>query len=744
MRDENAKYCSRPEQKDSGLPDGYALTLAAHRYYNVKSEWAFNAGVLTLIAHDTPNELMQLRADVASGLLVPCNAGFGAHRPPYYKKQTNFVELDYGQKVIQNLLSYNGSGLNTYYPDQRLFKGSSDETDAYKQAGVKYLVFDRSTVCTGAIGPLDNPTAFFQGNNYLDGNYLWKLTADKNIGVLLIEDSFRDGIDGANLDETLRGKMVRSLRHRFMQLVIDKAGGSPRPLMVYGDDADKASGCGWFDGDYDGSKVHYNDKYLADLCWISTHAWVESITTDDLSLADAAGDKDITSATCPSVDPGGAVTLDQYGNHLHFDQWQKVWQTFPAHWLGTNLNQLSGDLETALINWGTTNELRELAWMYFLMFTHESFWNKEPLEQDPNTRLAVQEPEDFVIAESLEQRHAWVFLNASLWAATPAASLGGGPFLDEDPPGGAPKLATGQFGLFWDHDLMQNVILYNDQVLVVMDRNGGCITNIFARVGAEVLSVSGHFKCFQYLDTSRTVGTDPGTISDGEVFQNTVFTPNHAYVAADVAQSTALVGTYKDPRQQQGPQQQWYYPNNFNEYNYTKSGKNAVFTYQPRNGVPPLLLNRDTFTQACDDDRARRQSGQPGLVWHDPATPAFTKTISLQNRRIHVSYVQAPAGHVVSNEFCLDLYTGVLQAQYQTKQVAANNQSIALQGPRASGVTVRLGSNCQFSGAGLTPDFAAAEAAGNVSDYLDLHRVLTDNLQIQCLSGGSFDYFIEL
>jgi hypothetical protein len=754
MSDELSKYGSRPEQTDSGLPDGYSLTLAAHRYYNVKSEWAFNAGVLTMIAHDTPDELLRLRDDVLQKRLIPCNAGFGAHRPPYYKRQTNARELQYGQQVIQTLLQYNGPGVNVYYPDQRLFKGLPDELDAYADAGIQYLVFDRSTVCSG---PLNNSTAFFQGNNEFNGNCLWTLTG-KNIGLLLIEDRFRDDIDGSSPDERDRGKMALSLRRRFMQLITDSAGGNKRPLMVYGDDADKASGNGWFDGDYGPNKVHYNEEYQADLCWISGHPWVQSITTEDLVLArDSAGNLDVTSATCPSVDPGGAITVDKYGNNLHFDQWYRAWQNFRAVWLDRTLDQLSGELESALIGWAgsQTDELYQLAWMYFLMFTHESFWNKEPLEGDrTNDYQGVLEPEDFVIAESLEQRHAWVYLNASVWAAMSTAQLAGGPFLDEDPllsrlvtANFAPRpaaLPSGVNGLFWDHDLLQNVILYNDQVLVVMDRNGGWITNVFVRTsGNQVLSVSGHFKCFQYLDTSRTVGTDPGTISDGEVFQNTVYTPNHAGVAADVNQATPLVGTYYDPRQKPGPEQQWYYPNNFNEYDYSASGKSAVFSYQPRDAVPPALLNRDTFRQACIDDRTRRVGGQPGLVWHDPATPQFTKTISLQNRILKVSYQQVPPGHIVSNEFCLDLFTAVLQAQYQSKVVAADKKSISLNGPRASGVTVRLGNNCEFSAAALTASIAAAQVLDNVSDYLDLHRVLTDNLQVECPLGGSFDYEIE-
>ena len=131
LRDEDARYSSRPTRPDSGAPDGYAFTLEGHRHFGVKSQWAFNAGVLTLIAHDALDHLNAIRKDVKNQLLVPCNAGFGAHRPAYYLTETNRRELVEGREVIKHYLDYNGPGLDVYYPDQRHFEHRQNELEAY-------------------------------------------------------------------------------------------------------------------------------------------------------------------------------------------------------------------------------------------------------------------------------------------------------------------------------------------------------------------------------------------------------------------------------------------------------------------------------------------------------------------------------------------------------------------------------------------------------------------------------------
>jgi hypothetical protein len=98
-----------------------------------------------------------------------------------------------------------------------------------------------------------------------------------------------------------------------------------------------------------------------------------------------------------------------------------------------------------------------------------------------------------------------------------------------DADGEAPWRRADAAGLQWDHDPLPNVILYNDQALVVIDRNGGRITHMFTVVHGRPVSVSGTYKAYQFLDLDWA--SEAGTKADGIVLQNTVYTPNHAYVA---------------------------------------------------------------------------------------------------------------------------------------------------------------------------------------------------------------------
>jgi hypothetical protein len=129
----------------------------------------------------------------------------------------------------------------------------------------------------------------------------------------------------------------------------------------------------------------------------------------------------VPSAICPSVDPKGAEGFDAWGRAIHFDTWYEFWKTTRSRWLDRTLGELSDTLEQRLASWPARyrdNGLYRLAWMYFLAYTHESMWSKQPLEDGkPNDDRRIWEPEDFVISESLRQCGAWVYLNASIWAS---------------------------------------------------------------------------------------------------------------------------------------------------------------------------------------------------------------------------------------------------------------------------------------------------------------------------------------
>ncbi|OLT14347.1 hypothetical protein BJF78_02625 [Pseudonocardia sp. CNS-139] len=293
MRDEFGTWSSRPGSGEDGDPDGYALTFEGHRYFGVPSMWAFNAPVLTMIAHDCPQDFAEIRRDVADrGVVVPVNAGYGAHRTPYYTATTNREEIRRGHEVIGALLPGSpADGLACYYPDQRLYGGTPQEHEVFAAHPelVRYLVLDRSTLCfeAGDASGLQRPF-FPEAGPGFAGN---RLLSDPRTGatVLPIEDAVREAMVGGSDDEAERGKAARRLREVFLQglhrnaqeIAQQAASGSSPVLLVYGDDADKASGNGWFDGDYSGRPVHFNDKYQATLCWLRDHPWVRVVTVAD-------------------------------------------------------------------------------------------------------------------------------------------------------------------------------------------------------------------------------------------------------------------------------------------------------------------------------------------------------------------------------------------------------------------------------------------------------------------------------
>ena len=244
----------------------------------------------------------------------------------------------------------------------------------------------------------------------------------------------------------------------------------------------------------------------------------------------------VSSAICPSVDPLGVESIDRQGNRIHFDTWYEWWANTVSTWLGSSLRELNDTLEDQLVAWPEKyrNGCYELAWMYFLACTHESMWSQQPLT-NPNGDPQSWPPEDFVVSESIQQRHAWVYLNASIWAewsgGQPSGgmaqtyviggtepsqySLSGGPLLQlvqeqgtADPywPG---EHSPSQRGTYWDHDCLPTIVLYNRSALVVIDRNGGRITEVFSWVVVQVRDLECHVglaDASQAVDRHNSVG----------------------------------------------------------------------------------------------------------------------------------------------------------------------------------------------------------------------------------------------
>jgi len=754
MRDEAASYSSRPGSEENSVGDGYAFTIDAHRRYRIPQMWAMNGGLATLLAHDCPDDVAAMRRDVEAGLLVPVVAGYGAHRLPYYTAGTNVDAIRYGAQVLESVL---GAARPVYYPDQRLTTGRDNVAGALRTAGMEYLVVDAGTgqgaVPEGAEGSPGNtlitdakpPMGALHDGRWLNWQYVWR---DRHSGtkVLFIDKEMKDGLFAADADTADRGKPAVSIRCKLLEMASAPVVHA-RNVLVYSDDADKASGNGWFDGGYD-TRAANNFRYQAVLAWLAAHPWVDVVTTDDLTDDDVVGELDLVRASDPYVEEQWRLprpAADGHDNGLAYDTWYAAWAATPAGWLGESLRAVSDRAEQAIerakaASSDDSDELLLLARLYWLMCLHESQWSKRP-RIEPGSE-GFDHCENFVAAESLQLRNAHVYLAAREWARW-VREGGTGVFRDDGPVVDA--VATGmagdpppwsrpeQVGLHWDHDPLANVVLYDPDALVVLDRNGGRVTHLFAMVGDRPVSVSGTFKAYQFVDADWS--SDSGVECDGLVLQNTVWSPNHGYVACDVEASRGTVGSR--PPNDRG--MDLYYPDNFNLYDELPADGAAVtFSYGPGTGEePPSTVA--SLMALLDADRVEKLAGRRGTVLHDvDEFGAFRKTVRLDGRVVHVAYQDVEPGHRVANEFCVDLLAAALHGRRQAHAVAADGRSATVTNDDGLSVRVELGPGCRFSDGVTTP------ADAPTADSLRLHRVLTDDLEIVAPDGGEFDYRIVL
>jgi len=756
MRDPAASFSSRPGSKETTTGDGYGYTLDAHRRYRVPQMWAMNGGLLGLLAHDCPDELERMRADLRDKLLVPVVTGFGAHRVPYYSAATNSDSIRFGSEALVEIL---GATRPVYYPDSRITTCEANVVEALRRNDMQYLVVDAGAGETNNsdFTVVQNPQPAMgatTGDRYHNWQYLWR---DRKSGlkIVFIDPEMKDKLLRGPTDEVLRdadrGKVALELRRKFIELAAQPTL-RERNLLVYSDDADKASGNGWFDGVYGtGKALPFNHQYQAALSWLAAHPWVQVITTDDLADDDVVGELDLIRASDPYIKkwtlPFDPVPGQRF--ELAFDTWYAAWSAVRPAWLGETLKEISDRAEQFVEQWPAEhrNGLYDLAALYVTICLHESQWSKRARIDEP--KPGYTDPENFVVAESIQLRNAHVYLNASVWASwarqppvagEPEGYRDNGPVVEkvaELDAGPATWRLPDAAGLQWDHDPLANVVLYNRDALVVIDRNGGRITHLFAMVDGLPVSVSGTFKAYQFLDMDWP--SDSGTECEGIVLQNTVWTPNHAYVACDVDPSRCTTGASPDGDEVFD----FYYPDNFNAYEVADApaGQTGVrLTYgegQPLEEAPETLADLDS---RLAEDRRDKLEGRDGVVLHDTgAFGRFSKTIRLDGRTVHVSYEDTEPGHRIANEFCVDLWAAAMKGQRQSHRVARDGRSADVMHVEGKlGVRIELGSRCEFSAA------TSAPVDARTAESLRVHRVMTDDLEIVAPAGGDFDYRIVL
>ena len=175
------------------------------------------------------------------------------------------------------------------------------------------------------------------------------------------------------------------------------------------------------------------------------------------------------------------------------------------------------------------------------------------------------------------------------------------------------------------------------------------------------------------------------------MLQNTVWSPNHGYVACDVEASRGTVGSR--PPNDRGLD--LYYPDNFNLYDEVFDGTDGptalpavTFEYGPGTGEDPPSTVAG-LTALLEADRVEKLAGRRGTVLHDVGEfGVFRKTVRLDGRTVHVAYRDTEPGHRVANEFCVDLLAAALHGRRQTHAVAPDGRSATV--TNDDGLTVRL------------------------------------------------------
>ena len=736
MADERGVYSSRPGATRTS-PGGYRDGLSMQRRFDVPYHLALNGGVLVLTRHDCPDDLADMRRDVAAGLLHPAIAGYGSHRIPYYSADANVRDITAGVEVIRTYLGPAATP-DVFYPDQRLYRQRPSTVAALATPPVRYVVLDSAT------GFYDNAASAEPSvtGPDLGPGMLW---TDRASGahVLFIDTTLKDQALGANLDPEQPGfwKPPLSVRRRFMRLALDPHL-REHNLLTYGDDFEKACNNGWFEPAPD-----MCEKWAAFLAWVAAHrTWLSVVTTADLDPErDAVGTIDVLASIDATLDPGGLASVDLEGNPFHYDTWEKRWRDTPAYWLGDTLGGITDRVENALRLWPDEyrDQLYETAWLAFLMAQHENAWNMQALEgADPNAK-PTGDPEEFTIVEGLQVRNALVWLAASVWAAWAATAPAGLRFVDDGPVLdllGALPPEIGMDPRHWDGDPNPTLVLYNPEALVVVDRNGGRVTHAFVLRDGVPRTVSGTFKSYQYRDGA-------GVECDGHVVQNTVWTPNHRYLGSDVDLLTQrrVDWTYRRPVDAGNdgavtvPR---VVPDNFNAYScaVVDSGVDSGVRATYERGWAPGGTSEAELTDLWRRDGLARRTGTTDrMTWHEDTT--FSKTFTLDGTVLRVAYAGVTPGHLVDNELCVDLWAGAHEGALLSRSTDEAGVTVAMPGTAAARLTTVEG--CTLTRASRAETVAQAAAMGIDTEFLTLHRVLTDAVQVRA-TAADFTYEIDL
>ena len=179
-------------------------------------------------------------------------------------------------------------------------------------------------------------------------------------------------------------------------------------------------------------------------------------------------------------------------------------------------------------------------------------------------------------------------------------------------------------------------------------------------------------------------------------------------------------------------------PDNFNAYTCGVVDDGVRCAYD-RGWAPGATTEGELVDLWKRDGLARRTGTTDRMTWHE--NTAFAKTFTLDGTRLRVEYTGVTPGHVVDNELCVDLWAGAHEGGLLTRAADDTGVTVAMAGVGAARLSV--GAGCELTTASRAETIEQAAAQGVASEFLTLHRVLTEAVQVRA-TAPDFRYTVEV
>jgi len=271
----------------------------------------------------------------------------------------------------------------------------------------------------------------------------------------------------------------------------------------------------------------------------------------------------------------------------------------------------------------------------------------------------------------------------------------------------------------------------------VIDRDGGAVTHAFIIRNGAPVAVSGTFKSYQYKAAD-------GVECDGPLLENTSWTPNHRYLASDLHPWSMTRTVSWDEKRPGSPDLvQRRVPTGMFDYCAGEPFGNGV-TVNYRPGLwPPNQVDQGQLDQLmAQDGRAARESVTTDrVIWHPP-DQSYAKHFTLDGTTLRVHYEDLQVDTIIDNEVCVDLYGGLLRNELLRREPSADRRAVRIVG-KAGAARIAVDGGGEITTASLLTSPDEARREGRDEEFLGLHRVLTEAVQIRA-TDSSLDYHVEL